>query len=339
MVTVLRRIHAKLPGPRTRRLDGGPAAWGSWSVGAVVALLVAMPGAEAQVVQPAMRVRVDAELAQLRAMARETARPPTAELSAGSSAPAGGGALDVAALPEPLRRYVAYTRLDPRQRVRLVRIRFQGEVRLPQTGDREAVAAATPWMALSGTQTMVLSAAGLGYVWDTRWTNPRFAVDVRDRYVNGQTHIWALRDDGQVLMDEGDASLARTYLIRFFAEATQAPAMLMPGPHLRWEAVDAHSARAHMRDGAVAASMLCRFDAEGALTQCESGGRLLRYSGEVRERWIPARWVMVRGNYKETAGLRLPTTMSIRWVLPGGEFEQVRESIDEVLFDEPGAAP
>jgi hypothetical protein len=155
-----------------------------------------------------MRERVDGELRQLAAMA---AQPPDVDPP------------DLNRLPEPVRRYVAYTGLDRQPLARYARIRFTGEVRLPQTGGRERVDAATPWMAMTGSQTMALSKAGLGYVWDTRWTNPRFAVDVRDRYVNGQTHIWAVRDDGTVLIDEGDEAMAATYLIRFFAEGHPGP--------------------------------------------------------------------------------------------------------------------
>lgn len=291
---------------------------------ACLALLLGVAGASAQVAQPQMRVRIDQELAELAVLASQ---PPLAQPT------------DLARLPEPVRRYFAFTRVDPRRPVRHAHVRFTGEVRLPQTGGRDGVEAATPWMAMTGTQSMALSSGGLGYVWDTRWTNPRFAVDVRDRYVNGQTHIWAVRDDGTTLIDEGDDGMARTYLIRFFAEATQAPTMLLPGAHLRWEAVDAGSARAFVRDGGVTASMLCRFDTEGALTQCESDDRLLRFSGDVAERWVPARWVMTRGNYREMAGLRLPTTMSVRWVLGKTEFEQVRETIEAVRFDDGGGAP
>lgn len=61
MVTVLRRIGAKPPGPRTRRQDGGPAAWGSWSVGAVVALLVAVPGGEFEQVRESIEEVVSDE--------------------------------------------------------------------------------------------------------------------------------------------------------------------------------------------------------------------------------------------------------------------------------------
>ncbi len=69
-----------------------------------------------------------------------------------------------------------------------------------------------------------------------RHAQVRFTGEVRlpqtgDRHVSGQTHIWAMRDDGQVLIDEGDLAMAGAYLIRFFAEATQAPARLLPGPY------------------------------------------------------------------------------------------------------------
>lgn len=284
---------------------------------AALVLAAVSVGAAAQVEQPRMRARVDAELAQLCHLARG---PMDARL-------------DIAALPPPLRRYVAYTGLDRQPwTVRHAQVRFSGEVRLPQTGGREGVASATPWMRMSGTQTMARSADGLGYVWDTHWANPRFGIDVRDRYVNGQTHIWAVRDDGTTLIDEGDADIAPTYLVRFFAEATQAPALLMPGTHLRWEPLDDARARAHMRDGAVEATMVCSFSPEGALTQCETGQRLLRFSGDVPERWVQATWRMERGEYRELGGLRLPTTMSVRWVFPSGEWEQVRARIDDVRF-------
>jgi hypothetical protein len=284
---------------------------------AAVALAAVSIGATAQVEQPSVRARVDGDLTQLRTLARGA---PVVRL-------------DPAALPSPLRRYVAYTRLDQQPRpVRHAVVRFSGEVRLPQTGSRDGVQLATPWMRMRGTQTMALSANGLGYVWDTHWTNPRFGIDVRDRYMNGQTHIWAVRDDGTTLMDEGDAAIAPTYLVRFFAEATQAPAMLMPGAHLRWDAIDDSSARAHLRDGMVKASMVCRFAPDGALTQCETDERLLRFSGDVPERWVPVRWRMTRGDYREMAGMRLPTTMSVRWMFPGGDWEQVRAVIDDVRF-------
>ena len=116
-------------------------------------------------------------------------------------------------------------------------------------------------------------------------------------------------------------------------EATQSPTMLLPGRHLRWEAVDDSQARANVRDGELNASMVCSFSPEGALTRCQSDDRMLRFTGEVPSRWVSARWVMERGDYRQFGTLRLPTVMSVRWLLPEGEFEQVRAKTVAVDFD------
>lgn len=274
----------------------------------------------AQVTDPAMRAVVDAEISGLLAAAR------------------GGVAVDAPlpdSLPSPVQRYLRYTGADRAAPARFTRFRFDGEVRLPIQGDARAVERSTPWMRTRGQQYMVMSTDGLGYVWDSRWDmGEQEHIDVRDLYHQGRTHIWALRGDGRVLIDERHGEIGRTYMLRFFAEATQSPTLLRPGRYLRWEAVDERRARAVVRDGALEARMVCDFDPEGALTRCESDDRLLRYSGDVRERWVSARWVMTRGDYRDIGGLRVPTTMSVSWQLPGGDFEQVRARTLELDVDQ-----
>lgn len=281
--------------------------------------LAAAAAAQAGVSQPAMRERIDREIADLVTLAK---------------APTAVDAAALAALPAPVKRYLAYTGANRAPAARFTRFRFEGEVRLPISGTARGVTRATPWMATRGEQYMALSAQGLGYVWDSVWQQgPDTTVDVRDLYAKGDTHIWAVRSDGRVLVDERHDDINRTYMIRFFAEATQSPTMLLPGRHLRWEAVDEQRARAHVKDGAVSGTMLCSFEADGALTRCESDDRLLRFTGEVPQRWVGARWVMTRVDYRAFGALRVPTTMSVSWQMPEGEFEQVRAKTIAVDFD------
>jgi len=284
----------------------------------VVAALAANTAC-AQVIQPGMRAQIDTEIRAL--------------IAAGAAPAAVDPALP-ADLPDPVRRYLAYTGADRATPARFARFRFDGEVRLPLTGDARAVERSTPWMRTEGAQYMAMSRDGLGYVWDSRWLVGSDArIDVRDLYFRGRSHVWAVRDDGRVLVDDRHDAIGKTYMLRFFAEATQSPTMLRPGPHLRWEAVDAGRARAVVRDGELEARMVCSFEASGALTRCESDDRMFRYSGDVAERWVSARWVMTRGDYREFGGLRVPTTMSVSWVLPGGEYEQVRSRTTALDFD------
>ena len=275
--------------------------------------------ATAGVSQPAMRSRVDSDIAGLIQLAKAAPSVDPAKL---------------AAVPTPVRRYLAYTGADRAPLARFTRFRFEGEVRLPIEGGANGVTRSTPWMKTRGEQYMALSTDGLGYVWDSVWQQGGDAtIDVRDLYARGDTHIWAVRSDGRVLVDERHADINRTYMIRFFAEATQSPTMLLPGRHLRWEAVDDRQARAHVQDGELTATMLCTFSDDGALTRCESDDRLLRFTGNVPQRWVGARWVMTRGDYRSFGNLRVPTVMSVTWVMPDGEFEQVRARTTVVDFD------
>ena len=281
--------------------------------------LITATTASAGVSRPEMRQRVDTEINELVRIAK--------------AAPA-VDATTLAALPAPVRRYLAYTGADRAPTARFARFRFTGEVRLPITGTARGVTQATPWMPTQGEQYMALSTEGLGYVWDSTWQQGSdVRIDVRDLYSRGDTHIWAVRSDGRVLVDERHDDINRTYMIRFFAEATQSPTMLLPGRNLQWEAVDERRARAKVRDGALTASMVCEFTDEGVLTRCESDDRLLRFTGDVAQRWIPARWVMKRGDYKSFGALKVPTTMSVIWQLPDGEFEQVRSTTHALDFD------
>lgn len=273
----------------------------------------------AQVVEPAMRAAVDGEIRAL--------------LDAAAAAPVVARELP-ADLPAPVRAYLRYTGADRVPPARFARFRFEGEVRLPITGDASAVERSTPWMRTQGMQYMVMTERGLGYVWDSRWLMGEDArIDVRDLYLDGRTHVWAVRHDGRVMVNDQHGELGRTYMLRFFAEATQSPTMLRPGRHLRWEAVDDRRARAVVQDGELQARMVCSFEPDGALTRCESDDRMLRYNGDVRERWVGARWVMTRGDYREMSGLRVPTSLTVSWQFPGGEYEQVRARTTAIDFD------
>lgn len=280
-----------------------------------LALIAASSAAYAGVVDPEMRTRVDGEIAKLIADSQATAAAKP-ELLAGT--------------PEPVRRYFAYTGADKQGVAHFTRFKFTGEVRLPLTGDATGVKTATPWMPLQGEQYMTATTANLAYVWDTTWTRGDVGkISVRDLYSNGDTHIWARQANGQDMVNEGHHDVNRTYMVRFFAEATQSPTMLLPSQYLRWEAVNDRQARMIVNDRGETAQLLCDFSAEGALTQCQSDDRMLRFSGQ-KDKWFKAGWVMKRGEYKQFGELRVPSTLEVSWKFGDGEFAQVRARITDI---------
>ena len=60
---------------------------------------------------------------------------------------------------------------------------------------------------------------------------------------------------------------------------------------------------------------------------------MLRYTGDVAERWVGARWVMQRGDYQSFGGLQVPTKMVVSWEFPTGTYEQIRAHTQALDFD------
>lgn len=281
------------------------------------ALLLALAGmAQAQVKNPEMAQTVLREEQALVASAR-------APLSLAQEWP-----VLLQSLPAPLQRYFAYTLITgPRATLPPVaRLTLVGEVRIPIEASATGVARATPWMPHEGREIITLSQGNAGFLWNTHWQRPDGrGLDVRDKYESGQSHILVKLDGTQVMIDEaGDAQDRHDFLVRLFAEATQVPPYLLPSRYLQWRALDAYHAVAVLSDGAVQAEMTCAFAASGALEKCTTAKRQLRVSAADGPQRVPAAWTVERGEYREMAGLRVPTRGLVSWTLGTQRWEQVR---------------
>ena len=144
---------------------------------------------------------------------------------------------------------------------------------------------------------------------------PGVPVRVRDAYVAGEGILRAavfglfpvanLRDSGE---------LAKGELMRFLAEAAWYPTALLPSQGVRWEAVDEHSARATLTDGAVTVSLLFRFNVDNliASVRAEARGRMVG-ANITSMPWEGQFW-----NYGVRDGMRVPLEGEVAWIHPEG---------------------
>jgi hypothetical protein len=116
---------------------------------------------------------------------------------------------------------------------------------------------------------------------------------------------------------------------RLLAELTLVPTALLPGPHLRWEAIDDRSARAFLAAGELRASMVLRRDPATGETVLEmerghqEGGRVVRRTFRARSSGEP----LAAGPF--TLRRRLEGT----WLLPEGELRYVDFLLEEARFE------
>ena len=161
----------------------------------------------------------------------------------------------VAELPEPARRYFRFAIAQGTPLWAVAQISMTGRFSL---GDRNA----PDYMAMTAEQTL---AAPHGFVWSMRAARGGLRVSGSD---SGRwTRFWAM---GLVPVARigGDPDHARSAFGRSVAEAVfWTPAALLPGPGVRWEALDDSSARVTVTHGDLSQSVGVTVDEDGRPTQ------------------------------------------------------------------------
>jgi hypothetical protein len=228
---------------------------------------------------------------------------------------------ELAGLPAPVQRYFRAALVDG--------LRIVAGVALEQTGTFNQSETTPAWKPFTAKQRVVTRRPG--YVWDARIAMfPGVPVRVRDAYVAGEGILQAavlglfpvanLRDSGE---------LAKGELMRYFAEMAWYPTALLPSQGVRWEAVDEHSARATLRDGAVTVALIFRFDADDLIegVRAEARGRMVGAKVEHLP-WEGRFW-----SYAARAGMHVPLEGEVSWMHPEGPKPYWRGRITRLNYE------
>jgi hypothetical protein len=226
---------------------------------------------------------------------------------------------DLDALPEPVARYFALVLPDSQPRIRSARIHWSGEFQMRPGGGW------APFRALQH-----FTSRPPGFVWDAEIrTIPLISVQVRDRYSAGTGTMQARLGGLIPVVDEGHTpEMAQSALARWLGEAVWFPTALIPGQELRWEAVNDSTARATVADGSVSATAEFRFAPTGEITRMAA----LRY----RDVDGGAALTPFEGHYGENfrhAGVLVPRTAEVAWLLPDERFPYWRGRAEQVEYE------
>uniref|UniRef100_A0A831U1W7 Uncharacterized protein n=1 Tax=Geobacter metallireducens TaxID=28232 RepID=A0A831U1W7_GEOME len=209
-------------------------------------------------------------------------------------------------LPEPVQQYFRTVLKEGQPMVTGVRLRHQGTFNMGETTDQ--------WRPFTSDQRVITRRPG--FDWDGRVKMmPGLTVRVHDAYVAGEGILYAALHGLIPLVDlKGAGDVAEGELMRFFAEAAWYPTALLPSQGVRWEGLDARSARATLTDGAVTLTMLFSFNDSGVIetVRAEARGRT------VGKNVIPTPWQGRFWNYTERGGMQVPLEGEVAWLLTEG---------------------
>lgn len=226
---------------------------------------------------------------------------------------------DLERLPEPVQRYLRYTGVVGRERIRAVRLRQQGSMRIKDGG---------PWLKLKAVQYYTTDPPA--FLWrGSVKAAPLLWVTARDRYRGGRGNmvirllgLFKIADARAPELDQGG-------LVRFLSEGIWFPTVYLED-YIQWEAIDSVSARATMSYGDITASGVFHIDELGQLTNFVAE-RYMEEKGEYRLET----WSTPIGEYGELNGLMLPVSGDAVWHLESGDFPYIQVDITDIEYGVP----
>ena len=114
-----------------------------------------------------------------------------------------------------------------------------------------------------------------------------------------------------------------------FAEAAWYPTALLPSQGVHWDAVDDHSSKATLADGALRVTMEVKFEDTGLIESV----RFEKRGAMVGNAIVQAPWEGRWSNYQESQGMRVPMTGEAAWLPPQGRKPYWRGTIASLTYE------
>jgi hypothetical protein len=197
-------------------------------------------------------------------------------------------------LPAPVQKYFRAVLKDGQPIVWAVYVEHSGTINMSATGEK--------WRRFSSTQRVI--AQRPGFDWEGRIEMmPGVTAHVHDAYIAGEGVLHATLFGLVSLANlRGTPEIAQGELMRFLAEAAWYPTALLPSQGVQWKAVDDFSAKATLKDGVTALTLLFRFDENGLIKSVRAEARGRTVAGVV----IPTPWEVQWSNYERRDGMCIP---------------------------------
>ncbi len=228
---------------------------------------------------------------------------------------------EIEGLPAPVQKFFRTALKDGQAIVTAATFTQHGQFNLDEKKPK--------WSPFTATQQVITQRPGFDWDASIRMA-PGLNVFVHDAYVLGEGTLYASLLGLVTLANvHGTPEANQGELMRFFAEAAWYPTALLPSQGVRWDTMDATSARGTLTDGATTVSLIFRFNPEGLIDTIHAEARYYRAaaagSNLVEMPWDCRVWA-----YTVRNGMPIPSEGEVAWQLPEGSYPYWRGQITEV---------
>ncbi|WP_242916226.1 DUF6544 family protein [Pontibacter liquoris] len=202
-------------------------------------------------------------------------------------------------------------------------------VRLKQKGAMRTKAGGK-WMPFKATQ--YFRADEPAFIWQTKVRAfPGIYLTGRDKYGNGRGEMLIkLLSIKNVVRAGGTDQLNQASLLRYLAETCWFPSAALRD-YIRWEPLDAGSARATITAGSITVSGVFFFNEQGDFVAFEA----MRY-GDFNGKTSLKKWHVRAKSYRVFQDFRVPYQCEVTWKLKTGDFTWLQLELTELSYNPPG---
>lgn len=227
---------------------------------------------------------------------------------------------DLAGMPQPVQRWLTNAHVVGTEKIITVRLKQTGIMRTKANG---------PWMPFQAVQYYRVDKPG--FVWEANVKMAPFLhLSGLDHYYDGKGSMNIKLQSLFPVVAANGKEIDQATLLRFLAEMGWFPQAAL-NSYLKWESIDAKSARATMTYKGVSASGVFTFNEKGDITRFDAK----RYK-EVNGRYTLSDWEGVNKTFKEVKGIRIPVKSEIIWKESTGDFNWFQCEIVDVEYNQVG---
>jgi hypothetical protein len=218
----------------------------------------------------------------------------------------------LAGLPAPVQRYFRLVLKEGQSRISYARITHDGQFKTGPDKD---------WVNIKGEQYATTQQPG--FIW--KGTTSLFTA--RDMYILDKGRLVVSIFGLVKVVDGQGASYDQGELLRWLGESVLYPTNLLPGPNLRWSAIDAHTAEFTFHHLALVLHYRVTFNDIGEITELETK----RYMDKDHL----TTWIIKIAGYRQMNQVKVPTAFEVIWRLKPADLSYAKFHITKVEYDRP----
>jgi len=226
---------------------------------------------------------------------------------------------DLEGLPSSVQKWLKSSQVVGKEKIRTVRLKQEASMRLKEDGN---------WMPVEAEQYFRTDEPG--FIWKAKVKMvPLLYFTGRDKYIEGRGNMLIKLLSLIKVADSSGKEIDQGTLLRYLAETVWFPTSAL-NSYIKWEEVDAGSARATMSYGGVTASGVFTFNEKGEVINFEAE----RY-GEFNGQYRLEKWSVQMRDHKDFNGIRIPAGGEVIWKLKTGDFSWYQFEIKEIEYNKP----